>query len=138
MVSAEYMEGPRTPEPQKCSAGCSVYWKCVLERYGSEMLYLQTMIPGVEPFWQCITLKFRSLSPRCLQTQIQPSCCCRQKRNSSLNTMLFHSVVHIRRSSHHWMRKPLWFPVKGNRSNGILTDILFCCKQLRMAQADTE
>ncbi|GFW43111.1 hypothetical protein TNCV_1475061 [Trichonephila clavipes] len=31
--------------------------------------------------------------------------------------MSFHSVVHVRHSTHHWQRKRLWFPVKGKRSN---------------------
>ncbi|GFV13542.1 uncharacterized protein TNCV_67451 [Trichonephila clavipes] len=47
--------------------------------------------------------------------------------------MPFHSVVHVRRSSHHWWRKHLWFPVKGKQSNGCLADIPFCCKRRRMA-----
>ncbi|GFX87680.1 hypothetical protein TNCV_2465731 [Trichonephila clavipes] len=39
MVSAECMEGLRAPTPQRCSAGFSVYQKCVLERCGSEIQY---------------------------------------------------------------------------------------------------
>ncbi|GFT37206.1 HTH_Tnp_Tc3_2 domain-containing protein [Trichonephila clavipes] len=37
MVSAECMEGPRAPTPQRCSAGCSAYRQCVLEGCGSEI-----------------------------------------------------------------------------------------------------
>ncbi|GFX70411.1 hypothetical protein TNCV_4473451 [Trichonephila clavipes] len=61
-------------------------------------------------------LNVSSLSPRCLQTRIRPSRCCKQKQDSSANTMSFHSIVHIRCSSYHWQLKRLWFPVKGKRS----------------------
>ncbi|GFT43084.1 hypothetical protein TNCV_5119501 [Trichonephila clavipes] len=40
-----------------------------------------------------------------------------QKLDSSVNTISFHSVVHVRRSSHHRRRKSLCFPVKGKQSN---------------------
>ncbi|GFX86787.1 hypothetical protein TNCV_1409841 [Trichonephila clavipes] len=97
MASAECMGGPRAPTPQRCSAGCSVYRPCVLEGCDSEIPY--HLKPG-----------YRVLD--------------QQKRDSSVNTMSFHSVVYVRRSSHHWWRKSLWFPVKGKRSNGRLADTL--------------
>ncbi|GFV41167.1 hypothetical protein TNCV_1102301 [Trichonephila clavipes] len=62
------------------------------------------MIQDAGPVWLFIT---HCLSSRCLQTRIQPSCCCRQKRDLSVNTMPFHSVVHVQRSSHHCRRKHL-------------------------------
>ncbi|GFW45807.1 protein AF-10 [Trichonephila clavipes] len=40
---------------------------------------------------------------------IQPSGCFRQNWDSFVNTTLFHSVVHVRRSSHHWQCKRLLF-----------------------------
>ncbi|GFU91042.1 hypothetical protein TNCV_4923731 [Trichonephila clavipes] len=51
------------------------------------------------------------LSPRCLQTRIRPSWCCRQMQNSSVKTTSFHSAAHILLSSHHWWRRRLWFYV---------------------------
>ncbi|GFV91753.1 hypothetical protein TNCV_4763181 [Trichonephila clavipes] len=59
----------------------------------------------------------------------------RQKRYSSVNTMSFHSVIHVHYSLHHLCCKSLWFPIKGKRSNGFLADIPQCsngvewCKQ---------
>ncbi|GFY18166.1 hypothetical protein TNCV_2045721 [Trichonephila clavipes] len=46
-----------------------------------------------------------------------------------VSLMLFHSVVHVHRSSHYWRRKRLWFPVKGKGSKGYFVDISFCCKR---------
>ncbi|GFS90706.1 hypothetical protein TNCV_3771301 [Trichonephila clavipes] len=39
MASAEYMEGPRAPTPQRCITDCSVHWQCVLDGCGSEIPY---------------------------------------------------------------------------------------------------
>ncbi|GFV34608.1 hypothetical protein TNCV_1449141 [Trichonephila clavipes] len=47
MASAKCMGGPRAPKPQRCSAGCSVYWQYVLEGSGNEIEYHpQTIISG--------------------------------------------------------------------------------------------
>ncbi|GFY03392.1 hypothetical protein TNCV_1173501 [Trichonephila clavipes] len=96
------------------------------------------MISVAGPVWRCITQQFSSLSPRCHQTRIRPSGCCRQKRDSAFNTMSFHSVVYVYRSSLLWWGKCLWFPDKGKRSNGRLADIPLCCKKRRIVLADTE
>ena len=96
-----------------------------------------TIIPGAGPVWRCITQLFSIISPWCLQTQMQPSWCYRQKRDSSVKTISFHSAVHILLSSHHWRRRRLWFCVKGRRSNGRLADRPLCCKRRRMVRADT-
>ncbi|GFT33125.1 hypothetical protein TNCV_1264861 [Trichonephila clavipes] len=54
-----------------------------------------------------------------------------KKRDSSVNTMAFHSVLYVHRSSYHWRRKHLWFPAKGIRNNGRLTGSPLCCKRRR-------
>ncbi|GFW66505.1 uncharacterized protein TNCV_3310241 [Trichonephila clavipes] len=59
-----------------------------------------------------------------------------QKQDSSVNTMKFHLIVHVHRSSHYRRRKSLWFPVKNKQSNGRLADIPLFCKQRRMFQQD--
>ncbi|GFX98657.1 uncharacterized protein TNCV_1502351 [Trichonephila clavipes] len=41
-----------------------------------------------------------------------------QKWYSSVNTMTFHSIVHVHRLSRYWRRKCMWLLVKGKRSNG--------------------
>ncbi|GFW95056.1 hypothetical protein TNCV_1496951 [Trichonephila clavipes] len=96
------------------------------------------MIPGVGPVGRCITQQFSNLSLWRLQTRIRPSRCCKQKRDSSVNRISFHSVVHDHRSSHHWWSKRLWFSVKGKRSNGQPTEILLCYKRCRMVREVTE
>ncbi|GFV56642.1 uncharacterized protein TNCV_951541 [Trichonephila clavipes] len=45
------------------------------------------------PVWRCITQLFSILSPRCLQTRIRSSWCCRQMRDSSVKTTSFHSAT---------------------------------------------
>ncbi|GFV99274.1 hypothetical protein TNCV_1512461 [Trichonephila clavipes] len=42
-----------------------------------------------------------------------PTIVMRHKLDSSIDTMSFHSIVHVRRSLHHWRRNCQWFPVKG-------------------------
>ncbi|GFV18915.1 hypothetical protein TNCV_4758001 [Trichonephila clavipes] len=81
---------------------------------------------------------FCILSPRCFQTRIRPSWCCKQMRDSSLKTTSFHSAAHILLSSLHWWRRRLWFYVKGRPSNGRLADRPLCCKRRRMVRTDTE
>ncbi|GFU23097.1 hypothetical protein TNCV_3515431 [Trichonephila clavipes] len=97
-----------------------------------------TIISGAGPVRLCITQLFRILSPRCLQTQIRPSWCCRQMRESSLKTTSFHSATHIILLSHHWWRRRLWFDIKDRPRNGHLADRPLCCKRRRMVRADTE
>ncbi|GFV92753.1 hypothetical protein TNCV_1376031 [Trichonephila clavipes] len=97
-----------------------------------------TIIPGAGPVWQCITQLFSILSPRCLQTRIRPSWCCRQMRDSSVKTTSFHSAAHILLSLQQWRRRHLWFCAKGRPSNGRLADRPLCCKRRRMVRADTE
>lgn len=94
------------------------------------------MIPDAGPVWQCITQQFISLSLQWLPTRIRLSWCCRQKWDSSVNTMSFHSVVHVCCSSHYWWFKLLWFPVNGKWSNVCLVDIPLCYKLLWMVRAD--
>ncbi|GFU47513.1 hypothetical protein TNCV_2000181 [Trichonephila clavipes] len=69
-----------------------------------------------------------------LQTRIQPSWCCRQMRDSSVNTTAFHSAAHILLSSHHWRWIRLWFCVKGRPSNGRLADRPLYFKRRRMGR----
>ncbi|GFU47856.1 hypothetical protein TNCV_515621 [Trichonephila clavipes] len=61
------------------------------------------------------------LSPRYLQTGIRLSWCCRQMRDSSVNTTSF-PLPPTYFSSHHWRRSCLGFCVKGRPSNGRLAD----------------
>ncbi|GFV64596.1 hypothetical protein TNCV_4965771 [Trichonephila clavipes] len=61
-----------------------------------------------------------------------------QKRDSSVDTTWTYSVVHVQRSSHHWCRKRLWYPVRSKQSNGRLADIPLCCKRRRMVLVDNE
>ncbi|GFY33015.1 hypothetical protein TNCV_2229661 [Trichonephila clavipes] len=61
-----------------------------------------------------------------------------QKRDSSVNTISFLSVVPVSRSSHHWWCKRLWLPVKDKRSNGRLADIPLCCKWRRMVRVNID
>ncbi|GFW94790.1 hypothetical protein TNCV_4248301 [Trichonephila clavipes] len=75
---------------------------------------------------------FSILSPRCLQTRIRPSWCCRQMCDSSVKAISFPSDTHILLSSHHWRRRRLWFCVKGRPSNDRLEDRPLYCKRRRM------
>ncbi|GFW37901.1 hypothetical protein TNCV_4631031 [Trichonephila clavipes] len=72
---------------------------------------------------------FSILAPRCLQTRIRPSWCCRQMRDSPVKTTSFHSAAYILLSSHYWRRRRQWFCVKGRPSNGRLVDRPLCCKR---------
>ncbi|GFU22037.1 hypothetical protein TNCV_405861 [Trichonephila clavipes] len=65
------------------------------------------------------------------QTQIRPSWCCRQMRDSSVKTTSFHSAAHILLSLHYWRRRRLGFCVKGRLSHGHLADRPLCCKRRR-------
>ncbi|GFW64935.1 hypothetical protein TNCV_392011 [Trichonephila clavipes] len=84
-----------------------------------------TIIPGTGSVGRCIT--FSILSPRCLQTQIRSSWCCRQMRDSSVKTTSFYSAAHTHISSHNLRRRRLWFYVKGRQNNGRLADRTLCC-----------
>ncbi|GFW28464.1 hypothetical protein TNCV_4641291 [Trichonephila clavipes] len=132
------MVGPRAPTPQRCSTGCSGYRQSMLKGAAVKSNTTPNQIKGAEPVWRYVMQQFSSLSTRFLQTRIRYLRCCRQKRNSSVNTMPFHSVARVRRSSHHWRRKPLWYPVKDKRSNGCLAHIPLCYKRRRMVRVDTE
>ncbi|GFU49834.1 hypothetical protein TNCV_4058721 [Trichonephila clavipes] len=81
---------------------------------------------------------FSLLSPRYLQTGIRLSWCCRQMRDSSVNTTSFPSAAHILLSSHHWRRSCLGFCVKGRPSNGRLADRPLYFKRRGMVRAGTE
>ncbi|GFW09044.1 endonuclease-reverse transcriptase [Trichonephila clavipes] len=87
MASAECMEGPRAPTPQKCSAGCSVYRQCVLDRCAAThhgvsnsnpiIVLLQTEVGFVNkrsvvpfrcqcpPFISPLTAQMRMVSSQC-------------------------------------------------------------------------
>ncbi|GFV51617.1 hypothetical protein TNCV_3210631 [Trichonephila clavipes] len=95
-------------------------------------------MPGAGPVGRCITQLFSILSPRCIQTRIRPSWCCRQMCDSSVKTASFHSAIRILLPSHHWRQRHLWFCVKGRPSSGCLSDRPLCCKRRRMVPADTE
>ncbi|GFW33758.1 hypothetical protein TNCV_4052071 [Trichonephila clavipes] len=96
MASTECIGGPWAPTPQRCRVGSSVSRQCVPDGCGSEIQY------HPKPRYR-------------LRNQ--------QKRNSSVQIMSFHSVVHVCPSSNHLRRKRLWFPVKGKRNNGRLEAI---------------
>ncbi|GFV11687.1 hypothetical protein TNCV_976761 [Trichonephila clavipes] len=77
---------------------------------------------------------FSILCPRCLQSRIRPSWCCRQMSDSSVITTSFHSAAQILLSSHHWRWRHLWFCVKGRPINRRLADRSLCCKRRRMVR----
>ncbi|GFU47977.1 hypothetical protein TNCV_4967661 [Trichonephila clavipes] len=74
--SPEGKEGQLAPTPRRCCAGCLKYRQCVLEECESD-IQPHTIIPGSGPVWRCITHLLSLLSPRCLQTRIRPSWCCK-------------------------------------------------------------
>ena len=96
-----------------------------------------TIIPGTGPVLQCITQLFSILSPRCLQTPMQPSTCYRLKCDLSVKTVSFHCAIYIFLSSHNWRQRHLWLCIKDRQSNGCLADRPLCCKQCRMLCPNT-
>ncbi|GFU72136.1 hypothetical protein TNCV_3049961 [Trichonephila clavipes] len=96
------------------------------------------MIPGAGPVWRCLTQVQQALTTESANSNPTILILQAEKEFASVNRMPFHSVVHVFRLSNHWLRKRLWFPVKGKRSNGRLADIPLCRKWRRMIRADTE
>ena len=91
-----------------------------------------TITLGDESVWWCRIHTGNVCSPRCRQTRMQPSWCCKQNRDSSENMTLRSSWIQVVRLWTHYLRHScLWCNVKDSRSHSRRVDSLCCWRIVR-------